>query len=333
MMRHLLSIALLLTTCSSLYAGDAIAVNQKLGRGINLGNALDAPNEGEWGVKLEESYFKTIKDAGFNSVRIPVRWSAHAGKDAPYTIEPAFMSRVEWAVDQALKNDLAVILNLHHYKEIHDEPDHHTDRLIGLWEQIAPKFKDKTGTIVFEPLNQPDEKIDAAKWNTMLRQLTKSIRKTNPDRTLMFGPVDSNNLKELPGLDLPKDEKNIIVTVHYYKPKEFTMQGASWMEGSEAWKGTKWPASDEQTKTMQKDFATIAEWGKKHDRPMNVGEFGAFEQADMESRVKWTKSIVDLATKNQMSFNYWEFCSTFGAYDPAAKNWRDSIKNALQKKD
>lgn len=35
-----------------------------LGRGINLGNALEAPREGEWGVVLEEEFFDLIADAG-----------------------------------------------------------------------------------------------------------------------------------------------------------------------------------------------------------------------------------------------------------------------------
>jgi endoglucanase len=59
---------------------DPFRQNKLLGRGINLGNALDAPKEGQWGVMLKEEYFKIIKDAGFNSVRIPIRWSAHALK-------------------------------------------------------------------------------------------------------------------------------------------------------------------------------------------------------------------------------------------------------------
>ena len=77
---------------------DVFAVNKALGRGINLGNALEAPKEGEWGVKLKAEYFTAIKKAGFATVRLPVRWSAHAGKEAPYTIDPKFAERVDWAL-------------------------------------------------------------------------------------------------------------------------------------------------------------------------------------------------------------------------------------------
>src|SRR4051794_14090901 len=47
-------------------------------KGINLGNGLDAPNEGEWGVTLRERHFEMAKAAGLDHVRLPVRFSGHA---------------------------------------------------------------------------------------------------------------------------------------------------------------------------------------------------------------------------------------------------------------
>ncbi len=102
-----------------------------LGRGVNLGNALEAPREGEWGVTLKAEYFTKIKQAGFDSVRIPVRWSNHAGHAAPYAIDAKFFARVDWAVGQALKNRLIPVLNMHHYEEIFQDPDGHRAPLPG----------------------------------------------------------------------------------------------------------------------------------------------------------------------------------------------------------
>lgn len=98
------------------------AANRRLGRGINLGNALEAPKEGEWGVTLKAEYFRAIKEAGFDSVRLPVRWPAHAAKEAPYTIDPAFAERIDWCVDQALQQRLNIIVNVHHYDEANTDP-------------------------------------------------------------------------------------------------------------------------------------------------------------------------------------------------------------------
>ena len=85
----------------------AVQMNKLLGRGVNLGNALDAPSEGEWGVVLKDEYFESAKQAGFDSIRLPVRWSAHSLDKPPYTIDPNFMKRVDWAVNCALVAETA----------------------------------------------------------------------------------------------------------------------------------------------------------------------------------------------------------------------------------
>lgn len=147
---------------------SAMEMNQRLGHGINLGNALDAPNEGEWGVTLQADYFKWIADSGFATVRIPVRWSAHALEVAPYTIDSVFFSRVQWAVDQAISNKLNVIINMHHYDTIMADPESQQARFLAMWKQIATRFKNYPPQLLFEVLNEPKNKLTAAKWDKLL---------------------------------------------------------------------------------------------------------------------------------------------------------------------
>ena len=45
-----------------------------MGRGINLGNTLSAPIEGNWAPPVEQSYFQDIAALGFKTVRIPIRF-------------------------------------------------------------------------------------------------------------------------------------------------------------------------------------------------------------------------------------------------------------------
>jgi endoglucanase len=101
---------------------------------MNLGNALEAPGEGQWGVILKEEYFRLIKDAGFDTVRIPIRWSAHAGNRPPYSIDECFFNRVDWAVFSALGTNMNVVINIHHYEELTDRPDSQKDRFLSLWQ-------------------------------------------------------------------------------------------------------------------------------------------------------------------------------------------------------
>ncbi len=308
---------------------EPFEMNNRIGRGVNLGNALEAPSEGEWGVTLQEEYFQLIKDAGFDSVRLPVRWNAHAMEEPPYTIDAEFMKRVDWAVDNALARDLPVMLNIHHYNELDDDPAGHKERFIALWKQIAEHYKDKPDILMFELMNEPHGNLKAKPWNEILADAIKVVRKSNPDRTLVVGPVQWNQISQLKNLKLPEDDRNIIVTVHYYLPMKLTHQGASWIADSNDWLGTKWTGTENEKKEITDNFDIAAEWAKKHNRPIHLGEFGAYSKADMESRARWTKFVVDTAVERGSSFSYWEFCAGFGVYDPVKKEWHEPLLKAL----
>ena len=255
----------------------------RLGRGVNLGNTLEAPKEGEWGVTLEERFFDLIRDAGFNSVRVPIRWSTHALVEAPYTIDEAFFERVDWVVENALERDLVVIINMHHYEEIFKDPEKHKERYLALWKQIAERYQGQPEGLYFEPLNEPNGQLNFY-WNTYLAEVLAVIRETNPQRTVVLGPTDWNSLFTLASLRLPEEDRNIIVTFHYYLPFEFTHQGAEWAEGSDAWLGKKWPESDRAGDMIRANFRAADDWSKVNGRPIFLGEFGAYRKADMESR-------------------------------------------------
>ena len=77
------------------------------------------------------------------------------------------------------------------------------------------------------------------------------------------------------------------------------------------------------------DFDVAAAWSKTNHIPINVGEFGAYDKADMDSRARWTACVRTAAEQRGFSFNYWEFCSSFGVYDPDAEQWREGLRGAL----
>ncbi|MCS7087486.1 MAG: cellulase family glycosylhydrolase, partial [Thermoflexales bacterium] len=126
---------------------DPFEMQKRLGRGINVANALEAPREGDWGIVIEDYFFPLIRQAGFDTVRIPIRWSAHALREAPYTIDPAFFERVDWVIEQALNSDLNVVINVHHYEELFENPNAEWDRFLALWDQIATRYKDLPPTV------------------------------------------------------------------------------------------------------------------------------------------------------------------------------------------
>ena len=66
-----------------------------LKRGVSIGDMLEAPNEGDWGLTVYEEYFDLIKQAGFDFAHLPVNWKEHTKRtsyerDTGCTIDWAF---------------------------------------------------------------------------------------------------------------------------------------------------------------------------------------------------------------------------------------------------
>lgn len=298
--------------------------NEKLARSINLGNILEAPNEGDWGLSLEESYFSTIGAAGFTGVRLPVRWSTHADLEPPYGVDPSFLARVDWAIDKAFENDLSIVVNMHHYTEMMEMPESHLPRLLAIWHQLSTHFKDRSDDLILELFNEPHGKFTPELWNDYLVQIIDTIRTVDPYRTLMIGTASWGGIGGLNNLALPSDP-NLIVTVHYYEPFHFTHQGAEWSQGSEAWLGTTWGQTNEDYANLVTDFNRLRAWSVDHDRPIYVGEFGAYHRAEMAYRLLWTQAVVNVCEDRDLSWGYWEFASGFGAYDRTVSAWNPLV--------
>lgn len=325
------------TTIADIYEDAA-----SLGRGINMGNSLDAPQEGEWGITIEAEHFQLIREAGFDSVRIPIRWSTHTAvnpdTEGKYAIDADFLHRVDAVISQAQANDLNVVINVHHYNALNRNPTgKQRARYLSIWKQIAHRYRKESPTLFLELLNEPkdinDDQLDAAIWNTLLLEALAIVRQHNPTRAVIVGGSPWNSIKSLSTLQLPKADRRLIGTFHYYEPLRFTHQGAAWAEdvpeeGSQTWTGT-----NKQKRAIQADFDRAQKWSKKNKRPLYLGEFGAYggskKRNPMEDRARWTAFVRQQAELRGFSWSYWEFGAEFGAYDRATKKWIAHLHKAL----
>lgn len=333
MIRFLLSAALSVFALGSNLAQTASSfeVNERLGRGINMGNAFEAPSENEWGNPWQPEYFKRIADLGFQHVRVPIRWeTAERSLDVPpYEINPDFMARIQSVVDTALKYKLHVIINMHHHDSLFEHPEREKARFLSQWLQIGAHFKDYPDSLLFEVLNEPHGNLQPELWNTYFAEALGEIRKTNPTRSVLLGTANFGGLTGIPFLEVPDDD-HLILTIHYYNPFQFTHQGAEWVgPGADEWLGTEWLDTEAERLTVVNEFKVAQDFAASHGLPFNVGEFGAYSTADLSSRVRWTTYLARWFESQGMSWAYWEFSAGFGIYNPSTGAYVDELVDAL----
>jgi endoglucanase len=319
---------------------DAFAMQRALGRGVNFGDILDPPTEGQNGFYLTEDLFDKAKSIGVQAIRMPVRWSNHALATAPFTIDEKFFARVDFAISAALARGMKIIINMHHYRQLDGEPLHPgefavsdavlEDRFIAMWRQIAARYKDQpVDRVLFELYNEPHGAMTDERWNRLLARTLAEVRQNNPTRYIVIGPGGYNSAWTLKNLQLPADDRRIIVTVHNYEPFNFTHQQMSGtgLENS----GPVSCCSVSQLKSMFDALDEAQRWGKANNRPLWVGEFGANTRSPYSSRVDYARQARDAIEARGMTWSWWQFVSNFGFYDPGNQAFQAELRDALMK--
>ncbi|MEI8047605.1 MAG: glycoside hydrolase family 5 protein [Bacteroidota bacterium] len=322
----------LLSMKSELFAQGVSAKQQciKMGRGINIIGYDSAVWKDYTKGRFKEKYFKMIKDAGFSTIRVNL--FAFSGMDSTHKLNSKWMETLDWVVKKGLEAKLMVILDMHEYNAMADDPVAKKEMFMSVWRQLAPRYKDQPSDVVFELLNEPNQKLSVDLWNQYLVDAIKLVRETNPNRTLIIGPANWNGIESLPTLVLPENDKNIIVTVHFYHPMPFTHQGAYWAKDFKDLKGIKWTGTKEEKDEVKTKLKVAADWSKANDRPIFLGEFGAYDKGDMDSRARYTAFVARTAEKYGFSWAYWQFDSDFIVFNIDKESWVMPILNALMDK-
>ncbi len=236
-------------------------VVKDMGLGINLGNTFESNGdwingttvndyETAWGSPtITKAMIDGYKSAGFKTVRIPVSWTnlmTGNTTGGTYTISTALLNRVEEVVDWVLGNGMYAIVNIHHQNWIRDNfPNDSAEcmkKYTRIWEQVSAKFKDKSGYLILESMNE--EGVWQTVWTDMYSNgttgkaraygLLNAINKkfydiiqasggNNANRHLLIAGYDTNiDRTSDPMFKLPTGCTHCAVSVHYYDPFGFT---------------------------------------------------------------------------------------------------------------
>lgn len=328
-----------------------------LGRGINLGNYLEAPRygdpsgEGNWNegqIITREDLFR-ISEAGFAHVRLPVRWPEYVSAEAPYhwVQDYDMVQRVKEVLHWADEAGLKVVLNIHHHVELVEARNNRQfqrqiERTLWIWNELCRFFPLQDyprDFLYFELINEPTGRLTPPRWNELIIELCDLIWQENAtyqaaetgQRYIMIGTAEWGGIHGLRRLELPDvcTPHNTIITVHYYDPFEFTHQGTPWVNGSNRWIGTTWTGTATEARQIVRDFQTVQDW---NDRgfPIYLGEFGAYSAHTIpQQQALWTHHVARTAESMNFSWAYWEYSSGLGAWNPQDRQWRNHLIQAL----
>lgn len=330
-------------------------------RGMNLGNRLDAPSEGLWGAVLVEDDFDVAADAGFDHVRFPVRFNTRAEADPPYTLDETFMTdRVDWAIDQALDRGLNVLLDFHHYDELHMDVEGHRERFLSIWQQLAERYAGAPDGVAFELLNEPNTGLTSSVWNQLASEALGMIRETNPTRDVLIGATSWSNVSALGELELP-DDPHVVAEFHFYEPLLFVFQGQTWGDPEWGTTGVVFPGPPPEPvepvpaaaavgwaaawfdayntlpiqenpagpQTVFDGFALVDAFIQRAGVPVYNGEFTAQDGADTESRARWIRLVREECERRDIGWAVWDQQTATDVYDHVGEKWNEPLRDAL----
>ncbi|MCB0747016.1 MAG: cellulase family glycosylhydrolase [Ignavibacteriae bacterium] len=214
----------------------ATEIASKMTFGWNIGNSLEVPGgETGWGNPVvSQILIDSVKNAGFNTVRIPCSWDSHANQ-TNLEIDQNWLARVNEVIDYCYNNQMYVIINVHwdggwlENNVTAAMQDAVNKKQQAYWTQIANYFKDYDEHLLFASANEP--KVDNATQMSVLlsyhQTFIDAVRASggnNSSRVLVIqGPSTDIDKTNKLMTTLPSDslEDHLMVEIHYYTPWNF----------------------------------------------------------------------------------------------------------------
>ena len=297
--------------------------------GWNLGNSFDSRGfglgaESAWGNPATTyEMIRAVAAAGFDAIRVPVTWENQVDPAPDYTVNEMWLDRVEEVVGYVLSTGMYCIINTHHEDNIFptDEKLKENSAFLSLlWKQIAERFKNYNHKLIFEGMNEPRLKDTEHEWNggtpearavvnKLNGEFVKAVRSTggnNRTRHLMVptyaASVETHALKDLADyFDTlwehgGNGKDKLIASVHAYTPNVFALNP----KGTGTWNSGAFEQDiDWVFDRLQRQFLD-------NGIPVIMGECGAVDKGDLESRVAWTMYYFGVARKYGIPAFWWD---------------------------
>ena len=291
-----------------------------------------------------EKDYKYLSSLGFNSVRFYLNYKLFEEDSALYVFKESGFKWIEDNLRWAKKNNIYIILNMH-VPQGGFQSNAETDKLwknedyqkryFSLWKEIAARFKSEKYLLGYSILNEPAVYGGIDKWNEFSQKTVNEIRSVDNNHIIIvermqcalksFGRKDwSENVNGDMNFPMIRDS-NAIYEFHFYKPLQFTHQGASWISDLKKadfdYPGNfiDWDNSGKYAdkKFLKNEIMPFIRFSNKYNVPVYLGEFGLIRAAFENGKhgIDWVSDVIDICFDNRISFNYHSFHEyAFGLY-------------------
>lgn len=335
--------------------------NFKIHRGTNVSHWLSQSTQRgpARDLHIQEEDFTNLRAMGFDFVRLPideVQFWDEQGNKLPHAWE-LLNNAISWSV----KHELRVILDLHiirsHYFNAVNEgladanvlftSEKAQQDLINMWYQLSEAYKGYSNdSLAYEFMNEPvaDEH---EQWNLLIAKVHKALRKIEPQRTLVIGSNLWQGYQTMKYLRIPENDKNIVLSFHYYNPHLLTHYGA-WFTPLGKYTGKlnypgvmvsqeDYDAAPEEIKAELKQYTEI-NWNrdkiaedfrdaiavaKKYNLQLFCGEWGVYEPVDRELAYKWTADMLSVFNEFNIAWATWCYDADFGFWNQQTNTFKD----------
>lgn len=309
-------------------------------RGTNIAHWLSqSDRRGE----ERENYFTQkdiafIDSVGFDHIRLPIdeeqMWDENGNRNTD-----AFQlmnNCLVWCRDAGLRVVLDLhILRSHHFNE--DEKPLWTkpaeqDKFIQLWKDLSSEVKQwPNGMVAYEFMNEPVADT-AEEWNVLLARVADSIRSWEPERVLVIGSNRWQSAQTFDQLKVPANDKNILLSFHFYEPFHLSHFQASWTRLKDFKGEVNYPGQivvngklpEEQMvynlDTLEKMMSKPIKLADSLGLPLYCGEFGVINKSPREDMIAWYKDMVAIFEKHNIGYANWNYkAGSFGIVDESIK--------------
>ncbi|MBN1895278.1 cellulase family glycosylhydrolase [bacterium] len=294
---------------------------------------------------ITEADFKKIASSGFDHVRIPVDevqlWDSLGNRE-----EEAFRL-LHQAIGWALTNRLRVIVDLHiirsHYFIAESNPlwtdPAEQEKLVDLWRQLQKELQAyPNGMLAYEILNEAVAD-DPEDWNRLIAMVIAEIRKQEPERVIVVGSNRWQIPSTFPDLKIPENDKNLILSFHFYTPMALTHHQAPWTAIAEYSGPVNYPGqivdtlnykglSEKTLETMrsyangffdrdrlEKEMAPAIRVASEKNLPLFCGEYGVYPTIPDDIRFRYYKDLCGIFNANGIAYCHWCYKGDFPVLD------------------